>query len=118
MKNYIIEEIDEVGEICFVFLIPYYLKIVYGQGFKGFAGNVENYNISDKDFEILYKIVDDLLESGKYGLFIFRDRPEKKAWEDYFDLLTYNEAKNIISDKKNWVYNKDSPAYYLSDIIK
>lgn len=118
IQKYIIEEIEEVGEVAFYLLIPTYLKKI-----KKFKLKIpvdeytENYDISHDDFLTLRQEIIDLMKRKKIGLFKSNSKKhtELDNWEDYFDLIDENTTTALLVDERFW---KDKPTeyYVLSDI--
>lgn len=117
IEKYILEEIDEVGEFAFVFLIPEYLKLVYKkQLLFPLTDHLENYEIKEADFEVLCKSVKELIHRANLGLFEYKEGVENPTkWEDCFILLSDDKMEELLSGKKFWICDKKRPSYFLAE---
>ena len=118
LENYILEELNEVGEIPLALLIPKYLEIECGKELKLPIMNYnENYNIDDIEFLDLFSKVMKLFKELRLGLYLFKkgvDNP--KNWKESFILIANNEAIKRLSDKNFWVYpNQNKSSYFLAE---
>lgn len=118
LQKFIIEELDEVGEVPLTFIIPYYLRLEKDIEIKyPISENSDNYLISNEDFEIAKRQLNELVSEIKLGLFKYKGKDINKGirnWEDAFDQLSNDQWGVILENKNVWFNTKEGSVYFIA----
>ncbi|MFY0602128.1 MAG: hypothetical protein JXR03_20805 [Cyclobacteriaceae bacterium] len=117
IESYILNELDELGEVPLVLVIPKYLEIEKKINIHiPITDHIDNYNIVDEDFHDLSQRVLNLLVNKKLSLYEYKKGiKDSKIWEDSFDVVNDHEAKEVLKQKDKWVGNQKGAHYFLAD---
>ena len=117
LVKFVLDEIEETGEVPLKLLIPKFLNFVRQQEIHSpVFENGSNYDISDNDFEALSKSVIQLMKDK--NLSIYQDMTlERKAdtWEENFEKIDTNMATSLLMKKDTWLPTDIYKNYYLSE---
>lgn len=113
-QKYLIEEIEEVGDIALKLLIPNYLlkerkRNIVSPVFE----NDSNYIINDEDFSALKRQVRDLLKSNNFCL--YRYVKGNSSWEKSYLPVSKSEENEILDNKLMWDNKTDTPSFFISN---
>ena len=118
-QKFIIEELEELGEVAFAFIIPYFLKSERNIKLKSpIFEHAENYFISDGDFKIVQNQVLELFSDKGLSLYKYKENIRGQViakWEDGFTELTNEECEDVLRLKENWLNGKGNPAYFIAE---
>jgi hypothetical protein len=114
IQKYIIDEIEEQGEVGFYLLIPVFLKRERGIDLVNpIYDHKENYQISKEDFHLLKEKVKQVITDYNLGLFRPKkdDRNEPTTWDDCFDILSEDQTAFFLNDENFWT--SSNKEYYV-----
>ena len=118
IKNIVLEEIKETGDINLRFLIPFFKESVLGiPVIFPLDKHNDNYSLSDKEMNYLSSNVINIFENNPtLGLFEYVENNGKGyKWNDSLNLIDNLHILEILSLKENWIFNKNKTIYYIAE---
>lgn len=113
-QKYVVDEIEEVGDIALKLLIPnYLLKEKKYNITSPIFDNIANYNISDEDFAMLKGQIKELIKSNNYCLYKYVGG--KETWEKSYLPITRVEENEVLDNKMMWENKSYTPSFFISE---